>query len=72
MSNNEVYFSFSEINYGSIEIESGLSPTRGEVIEEFMIGNAYFKHTEFVNIETAIRLFPRDERRPAVAGTPRK
>jgi len=44
-------FSFTEINYGSIEIESKHMPGRGEVIDAIMNGNAYFKDTEYEDIK---------------------
>ena len=44
-------FTFKEVNFGSIEIESDRTPTESEVIDEIMKGNAYFKHTEYENIK---------------------
>jgi len=46
----EYNFSFKEINYGSITIESATTPSRDEVIDAIMEGNAYFKDTEYKDI----------------------
>ena len=43
-------FSFKEVNYGSIEIEARTTPTREEVIDAIMSGNAYFKDTDYEDI----------------------
>jgi hypothetical protein len=43
-------FSFTEINYGSIEIESKTTPTKDEVISAIMSGNAYIKDSEYTDI----------------------
>ena len=44
-------FSFKEINYGSITIDSDHKPDRGEVIDAIMNGNAYYKDTEYDDIQ---------------------
>ena len=44
-------FSFTEINYGSIEITADCEPDRGTVIEEIMNGGAYYKDTEYGEIQ---------------------
>ena len=43
-------FTFKEINYGSIEIESDHLPDGGEVIDAIMNGGAYFKNTDHEDI----------------------
>lgn len=43
-------FSFTEINYGSISIDSDHVPTEDEVINAIMEGSAFFKDTEYENI----------------------
>ena len=43
-------FSFKEINYGSIEIESDHEPDNGEVIDAIMGGGAYYGDTGYENI----------------------
>jgi hypothetical protein len=44
-------FSFKEINFGSIEIESKHKPDRSEVIDAIMSGNACFSDTEYEDIQ---------------------
>jgi len=46
----EYEFNFIEVNYGSIVIESDTKPTRNEVIEQIMKGNAYWNHTDYKDI----------------------
>ena len=43
-------FSFKEVNYGSVVINSDHTPDRGEVIDTIMNGNAYIKGTEYEDI----------------------
>jgi len=43
-------FSFKEVNYGSISIEAHTTPTRGDVIDAIMSGNAHFKDTDYEDI----------------------
>ena len=43
-------FSFKEINYGSITIDSDHEPDSGDVIDSIMNGNAYFNDTEYEDI----------------------
>ena len=43
-------FTFREINYGSIEIESGHIPDNGEVIDAIINGGANFKNTDYEDI----------------------
>lgn len=43
-------FNFKETNYGSISIEARTTPTRAEVIEAIMAGNAYYKDTDYEDI----------------------
>jgi len=43
-------FSFTEINYGSISIESDAKPTKADVTEAIMNGNAFYSDTEYKNI----------------------
>ena len=44
-------FNFKEINYGSITIVSDHEPTTGEVTDAIMNGNAYYKDTEYDDIQ---------------------
>jgi len=44
-------FSFKEINYGSITIESDHEPDECEVENEIMKGSAYFDNTQYEDIE---------------------
>jgi hypothetical protein len=46
----EYEFNFIEVNYGSIAIESDTKPTRDDVIEAIMKGNAYWNHTDYKDI----------------------
>ena len=46
-------FSFKEINYGSIVIVSDHKPETGEVIDAIMNGSAYYKDTEYDDIQLA-------------------
>ena len=46
-------FSFKEINYGSIEIESDHEPDNGEVIDAIMNGGAFYDNTEYEDISRA-------------------
>ncbi|MCL2666047.1 MAG: hypothetical protein FWE82_10575 [Defluviitaleaceae bacterium] len=43
-------FNFTEINYGSIEIESDHKPDNGEVTDAIMNGGAFYKNTDYVDI----------------------
>jgi hypothetical protein len=43
-------FSFKEINYGSITIESDHQPDASEVVDAIMNGGAYIKDTEYEDI----------------------
>ena len=43
-------FTFMEINYGSIEIESDREPDDGDVIDAIMNDGAYYDNTEYENI----------------------
>ena len=44
-------YSFREINYGSVVIESDYPPSGAEVISAIMSGNAYYKDTEYEDIK---------------------
>ena len=57
-------FSFKEINYGSITIESDHTPDRSEVIDAIMDGSAYFKDTEYedIKLDKPERTQPKRER----------
>jgi len=44
-------FSFKEINYGSIAIESDHQPNEADVENEIMKGSAYFDNTYYEDIE---------------------
>ena len=44
-------FTFNEINYGYIEIESDSKPDESEVVEKILEGNAYYKDTRFTNFQ---------------------
>ena len=46
-------FSFKEINYGSIDVESDHEPDKGEVIDAIMDGGAYFSDTEYEDVTLA-------------------
>ena len=46
----EYEFNFIEVNYGSIAIESDTKPSREDVIDAIMKGDAYFKHTDYKDI----------------------
>ena len=43
-------FSFREVNYGSVAIDSDHTPDISEVIDAIMNGNAYIKDTEYEDI----------------------
>ena len=43
-------FSFKEVNYGSVEIESKSAPSKEDVINAIMNGNAYYNETEYEDI----------------------
>ena len=43
-------FNFTEINYGSIEIEAESMPNDGDVIDAIMSGGAFYKNTDYVDI----------------------
>ena len=47
-------FSFKEVNYGSIEIESDQEPDIGDVIDAIMNGGAYIGDTEYEDISLVI------------------
>ena len=57
-------FSFKEINYGSVEIESNHTPDRAEVIDAIMSGNAYYKDTDYgdVTLQSTERSKAKSER----------
>lgn len=42
-------FTFSEINYGRIEIEADRQPDEGEIIERILDGEANYHETEFTD-----------------------
>jgi hypothetical protein len=44
-------FSFSEINYGSIVVESDRKPTEGELINAILEGKADYRDTDFTDFE---------------------
>jgi hypothetical protein len=44
-------FTFSEINYGRIEIESGHKPDRCKVINQILEGAADYHNTDFANFK---------------------
>jgi len=44
-------FSFTEMNYGSISIESDTKPTRSDVVDAIMSGNAYIGNTDYKDIK---------------------
>jgi hypothetical protein len=44
-------FSFKEMNYGSVEIESANTPTKAEVIDAIESGNAFYKYTDYEDIQ---------------------
>jgi hypothetical protein len=44
-------FTFSEINYGRIEIESDHKPDKGEVINQILEGKATYHDTDFTDFE---------------------
>ncbi|MCL2426327.1 MAG: hypothetical protein FWD05_08305 [Oscillospiraceae bacterium] len=43
-------FNFTEMNYGSVSIESDIQPTKSDVINAIMNGNANYKNTEYADI----------------------
>ena len=43
-------FNFTEINYGSIVIDSDEKPDKDKVIDGIMNGGAFIKNTEYVDI----------------------
>ena len=43
-------YDFTEINYGSIEIDSDKRLDKGQVVNAIMNGGAFFKNTEYVDI----------------------
>ena len=45
-------FSFSEVNFGFVSIESDSIPTRGEIIDAIESGKATYKHTEYEHIRS--------------------
>lgn len=44
-------FSFKEINYGSIEIESDHPPSESDVVDAIMNGGAFLGNTDYENIQ---------------------
>ena len=42
-------FTFSEINYGRIEVEANREPERGEIIEKILEGKADYNDTDFTD-----------------------
>jgi hypothetical protein len=57
-------FTFSEVNYGSVEIESEYTPTRAEVIDAIENGNAHINDTDYekIRLEETERLTQKKER----------
>lgn len=46
----DYYFTFSELNYGSIKITADHQPTEDEVIAAIESGNAFIHDTEYTDI----------------------
>ena len=46
----DYYFTFSELNYGSIKITADHKPTGDEVIAAIENGNAFIHDTEYTDI----------------------
>ena len=46
----DYYFSFSELNYGSIKITSDHQPAEDEVIAAIEGGSAFYHDTEYTDI----------------------
>ena len=44
-------YTFKEINYGSVEIDTSIPPDNGEIIEAIMDGKASFKNTDYEDIK---------------------
>jgi hypothetical protein len=44
-------FSFKEVNYGSIQVESSSMPGKADIINAVIIGGAYYKDTEYEDIK---------------------
>jgi len=44
-------FSFKEVNYGSIQVESNSMPVRADIINAIIMGGAYYKDTEYEDIK---------------------
>ena len=44
-------FTFKEINYGNIEIESDHKPNEDEIIEAILEGKADYRNTDFTDFE---------------------
>jgi len=44
-------FSFKEANYGSVVVESNHVPDKSEVVDAIMNGNAFYKDTEYEDIQ---------------------
>jgi len=57
-------FSFKEINYGSIAIDSDHQPDTGEVVDAIMNGGAFIKDTEYedIRLDEAQKAKPKPER----------
>jgi hypothetical protein len=55
-------FTFSEINYGRIEIESDHKPDKGEIINQILAGKADYHETDFVDFRLAGRERPTPEK----------
>ena len=57
-------FSFKEINYGSIAIDSDHMPSKDEVLDAIMNGGAFIKDTEYEDIrcDSMERKAPKKER----------
>jgi len=44
-------FNFTEINHGSVTIESKTRPSESDVVDAIHSGNAFYKNTEYEDIE---------------------
>lgn len=60
-------FTFNEVNYGRIEIESDHKPDNGEIIEKILEGKADYNDTDF----TDFRLIKTDDISRVACKTPR-
>lgn len=57
-------FTFSEINYGNIEIESDHQPNEVKIIDKILDGEANYHHTDFDDFKLIApeKMKPRNER----------